>query len=153
MVDQRRAVKYSEDDSGHEKKLNQLWTALMPGEKLESRHTKQWGEIGFQGNNPATDFRGMGILALENLLYFAEEHPDITKQTLSHSHHPKLGSVSSVTVHQLLGRINTSHYCTLQYYNETLLIQTAWFLKNFLLFRLPSLFRSIKHAFRLAPKQ
>jgi ELMO domain-containing protein len=27
--------------------------------------------MGFQGNDPATDFRGMGILGLENNIYFA----------------------------------------------------------------------------------
>lgn len=41
----------------------------MSGEDLEARISKQWQEIGFQGNNPATDFRGMGMLGLNCLLY------------------------------------------------------------------------------------
>ena len=41
----------------------------MPDICLESRVTKQWQDIGFQGNNPATDFRGMGVLGLRCLLY------------------------------------------------------------------------------------
>ena len=41
----------------------------MPGLPLEGRISKQWSEIGFQGNDPATDFRGMGILGLKCLLY------------------------------------------------------------------------------------
>lgn len=49
--------------------LLQLWDLLMPSEKLESRITKQWGNIGFQGDDPKTDFRGMGMLGLSNLLY------------------------------------------------------------------------------------
>jgi hypothetical protein len=32
----------------------------MPGHELKSRYSEQWKEIGFQGKNPATDFRGMG---------------------------------------------------------------------------------------------
>ena len=41
----------------------------MPGSPLEARVSRQWTEIGFQGNDPATDFRGMGILSLECMLY------------------------------------------------------------------------------------
>lgn len=40
----------------------QLWDLLMPDTPLEKRITKQWGTIGFQGDDPATDFRGMGKL-------------------------------------------------------------------------------------------
>ncbi|XP_065826329.1 ELMO domain-containing protein 2-like [Oscarella lobularis] len=90
-VEERRGVKYSEENEVHEKLLLQLWTALMPGQELQSRHTSQWGEIGFQGTNPATDFRGMGLLSLENLVYFSTEHGDVARKVLSHSHHPKLG--------------------------------------------------------------
>ena len=38
----------------------QLWNLLMPDTSLERRITKQWGAVGFQGDDPATDFRGMG---------------------------------------------------------------------------------------------
>lgn len=41
----------------------------MPTVKLESRITKQWGDIGFQGEDPKTDFRGMGLLGLINLVW------------------------------------------------------------------------------------
>jgi hypothetical protein len=41
----------------------------MPGHELKSRYSEQWKEIGFQGKNPATDFRGMGILGLQNLWF------------------------------------------------------------------------------------
>jgi len=40
----------------------------MPDTNLEDRITNQWGEIGFQGKDPMTDFRGMGMLGLDNLL-------------------------------------------------------------------------------------
>ena len=35
---------------------------MMPGTPLEKRITKQWGDLGFQGKDPQTDFRGMGML-------------------------------------------------------------------------------------------
>lgn len=45
----------------------QLWKFLKPNTPLESRISKQWCEIGFQGDDPKTDFRGMGLLGLYNL--------------------------------------------------------------------------------------
>ena len=47
--------------------LDQLWKNLKPNEKLISRISDQWISIGFQGNDPATDFRGAGLLGLINL--------------------------------------------------------------------------------------
>ena len=35
--------------------------------KLSGRITRQWEEIGFQGADPATDFRGAGVLGLDQL--------------------------------------------------------------------------------------
>ena len=35
---------------------------------LNQRVTKQWQDIGFQGEDPKTDFRGMGMLGLHNLM-------------------------------------------------------------------------------------
>ena len=40
---------------------------LMPGRELGSRINSSWKDIGFQGEDPKTDFRGMGILGLSNL--------------------------------------------------------------------------------------
>lgn len=46
----------------------QLWNLLMPTKTLKARISKQWADIGFQGDDPKTDFRGMGILGLINLV-------------------------------------------------------------------------------------
>jgi len=48
--------------------LVQLWSSLQPDVMLTERISAQWTDIGFQGNDPATDFRGMGILGLLNLV-------------------------------------------------------------------------------------
>ena len=37
---------------------------MMPDTPLKERISKQWGDIGFQGKDPKTDFRGMGMLFL-----------------------------------------------------------------------------------------
>ncbi|XP_046344469.1 ELMO domain-containing protein 2-like [Haliotis rufescens] len=91
QVEHHRKTKYSTTDKQHEDKLMLLWTSLMPTTKLESRVSKQWTDIGFQGEDPATDFRGMGLLGLDQLLYFIKEYPDIAQSLLSQSHHPQYG--------------------------------------------------------------
>ncbi|XP_071538440.1 ELMO domain-containing protein 2 isoform X2 [Panulirus ornatus] len=82
---------YNSSNPQHEEKLLRLWTGLMPGTPLEARMTKQWQHIGFQGDDPQTDFRGMGMLGLENLLFFAEQYPTAARHVLARSHHPKYG--------------------------------------------------------------
>ncbi|KAG7267726.1 hypothetical protein CRUP_031616, partial [Coryphaenoides rupestris] len=68
-VEDLRKETFSSDNVEHEDMLLKLWNLLMPSAKLESRVTKQWGDIGFQGDDPKTDFRGMGMLGLTNLVY------------------------------------------------------------------------------------
>uniref|UniRef100_T1J0J3 ELMO domain-containing protein n=1 Tax=Strigamia maritima TaxID=126957 RepID=T1J0J3_STRMM len=63
-----RKIPYTAENPSHENKLIHLWNLLQPDTPLTSRVTKQWGDIGFQGDDPKTDFRGMGMLGLENLL-------------------------------------------------------------------------------------
>lgn len=39
----------------------------------------KWKELGFQGQDPATDFRAAGLLGLQNLKYFVSVQPDTFK--------------------------------------------------------------------------
>lgn len=41
----------------HEQMLLDLWSSTFPNEKLTGRISAQWGKLGFQGTDPATDFR------------------------------------------------------------------------------------------------
>ncbi|KAH8398521.1 hypothetical protein KR215_010797 [Drosophila sulfurigaster] len=91
QVEELRAEQYDSDNLDHERKLWELWQLLMPDTPLTGRISKQWQEIGFQGDDPKTDFRGMGILGLDNLLYFASAYNDAAKHVLLHSMHPTLG--------------------------------------------------------------
>ncbi|KAL4707929.1 hypothetical protein ACJJTC_013720 [Scirpophaga incertulas] len=90
-IEELRCCQFDSNNSEHEKKLLRLWDLLVPDDKLEARVTKKWQHIGFQGDDPKTDFRGMGILGLENLLFFATEYPQASSHVLSHSLHPKYG--------------------------------------------------------------
>ncbi|XP_040274413.1 ELMO domain-containing protein 2 [Bufo bufo] len=90
-VESVRKQTYDSNNPQHEQQLMELWDLLMPHEKLKSRITKQWGDIGFQGDDPKTDFRGMGFLGLANLLYFSRNYTEESRLILSHSNHPKIG--------------------------------------------------------------
>jgi len=72
---------YNSQDPRHENKLNLLWNSSFPEEQLE-RISHNWGKLGFQGKDPATDFRGGGIFALDNLLYFATKYPKTYQEIL-----------------------------------------------------------------------
>ncbi|KAF9952731.1 hypothetical protein BGZ70_000498 [Mortierella alpina] len=85
-INQRIHTKYDSTNPTHERKLLLLWDLLCPQEKLSARYTKQWTEIGFQGKDPATDFRGMGMLGLDDLVYYAKYYPISSKHALKCSH-------------------------------------------------------------------
>nr|CAG4641917.1 EOG090X0AMT [Eurycercus lamellatus] len=90
-LEELRRTEYSSENVEHEQKLLHLWNTLMPGRVLETRVTSSWQDMGFQGDDPKTDFRGMGMLGLENLLYFSKNYTDAALHVLSHSNHPKHG--------------------------------------------------------------
>ncbi|KAL2536617.1 ELMO domain-containing protein A-like [Forsythia ovata] len=52
------------------------WKSAFPGEELCGLISEQWKEMGWQGKDPSTDFRGGGgFISLENLLFFARNFP------------------------------------------------------------------------------
>lgn len=118
-VETIRKELYSAENPEHEKKLLKLWEVMMPNTKLETRICNQWKELGFQGDDPKTDFRGMGILGLHQLLYFAVKHTDQCQRILSRSNHPSLwypyavvGINMTKATHELLqsGALRTHFY-------------------------------------------
>ncbi|KAG0336426.1 ELMO domain-containing protein 1 [Podila humilis] len=102
-INQRVHTKYDSTNPAHERKLLLVsyqfdihyvppevvgfWELLCPNKKLTERYTKQWTDIGFQGKDPATDFRGMGMLGLDDLVYYAKYYPMSSKQALECSNH------------------------------------------------------------------
>uniref|UniRef100_A0A3Q1G893 ELMO/CED-12 domain containing 1 n=1 Tax=Acanthochromis polyacanthus TaxID=80966 RepID=A0A3Q1G893_9TELE len=88
-VEKLRREPYDCENAEHEEMLMKLWKELRPDTPLNGRISKQWCEIGFQGSDPKTDFRGMGLLGLHNLLYFAEHDKATALQMLHDSLQPK----------------------------------------------------------------
>ncbi|XP_025067483.1 ELMO domain-containing protein 2 isoform X3 [Alligator sinensis] len=116
-VENLRKVPYDSDNEEHEEKLIKLWNLLMPHENLKARITKQWCNIGFQGDDPKTDFRGMGLLGLVNLVYsYAIVGINLTEMAYSLL---KSGALKSHFYNAVPGLPNTEHfhqfYCYLVY--------------------------------------
>ncbi|EGC40416.1 hypothetical protein DICPUDRAFT_96234 [Dictyostelium purpureum] len=76
VITNRKNVVFNKESPEHDALLMKLWNLTFPSVKLESRVSEQWKQMGFQGTDPCTDFRGMGIFGLDNLVYFAEHYGD-----------------------------------------------------------------------------
>lgn len=73
---------YDTSNVQHEEILQNYWNICCPEEELESRKSQQWKKLGFQGTDPASDFRGVGIFGLRCLVYFASTYPNTFKSML-----------------------------------------------------------------------
>ncbi|KAL9247436.1 hypothetical protein vseg_020868 [Gypsophila vaccaria] len=60
----------------HQDALKRLWRLAFPNRELPPLKSELWKEMGWQGTDPSTDFRGGGYISLENLIYFAEKYPE-----------------------------------------------------------------------------
>lgn len=58
----------------HVCKLKELWELAFEGVEFQ-RQSEAWKEMGFQHIDPSSDFRGVGLLGLQNLIFFANKNP------------------------------------------------------------------------------
>ncbi|TVU03809.1 hypothetical protein EJB05_50657, partial [Eragrostis curvula] len=68
----RMKVYFDPSRRDHQEALKALWHATYPDQELEGLISEQWKDMGWQGRDPSTDFRGAGFISLENLLFFAK---------------------------------------------------------------------------------
>jgi hypothetical protein len=82
------AIKYDRLNPAHERWLAELWELTLPlgpsKQQPSARVSKDWGALGFQGDDPASDFRGMGVLGLRNLIEFARCCPILANLIIKH---------------------------------------------------------------------
>ena len=81
---------------------------LKPGVPFE-RISKNWDQIGFQGTNPATDFRGQGLLGLVNLVYFARHFTDDALEILERPHSGFPLAIAAINVSAKLTEMLAKH--------------------------------------------
>ncbi|KAL7600689.1 uncharacterized protein LOC111890669 [Lactuca sativa] len=67
----------------HQDALRQLWRSAYPNRELPGLKSEVWKEMGWQGSDPSTDFRGGGFISLENLIFFAKKYPEAFQNLLN----------------------------------------------------------------------
>jgi hypothetical protein len=89
-------IKTTFDDANtqHRALLVEFWTALMPDMRVptfngDTEGSEDWTLVGFQGKKPQTDFRGMGLLGLKQLHWFANKRWQRARECLREANHPK----------------------------------------------------------------
>ncbi|KAL8460124.1 hypothetical protein ACS0TY_031874 [Phlomoides rotata] len=79
---QRLSVPFDGTSSEHQDALIQLWRLSYPDRPLPSLKSEVWKDMGWQGSDPSTDFRGGGFISLENLIFFAKTYPEAFQNLL-----------------------------------------------------------------------
>ena len=79
------SVAYDASDPTHESQLRELWRLTFPARPLPGVRCEEWKEMGWQGVDPATDFRSGGLMSLQNLAWFAKHQPKVYRRLLSKS--------------------------------------------------------------------
>lgn len=69
----------------HSDLLENFWSQMRPGMRRQS--DQDWGDVGFQGLDPCSDFRGMGLLGLQQLLFLSRKKVAI--EILLDAAHPR----------------------------------------------------------------
>lgn len=80
-ADTKVAVNFKDPD--HLKLIQETWSNLYPSAQVPSIPSEQWSRLGFQGTDPSTDFRAMGLHGLRQLHDYSSR-PDGT-EVLQHS--------------------------------------------------------------------
>ncbi|CAK7341677.1 unnamed protein product [Dovyalis caffra] len=81
-LQQRLRVPFDGSRLEHQDALKQLWRLAYPDRELPSLKSELWKDMGWQGSDPSTDFRGGGFISLENLIFFAKKYPDSFQRLL-----------------------------------------------------------------------
>lgn len=108
IAEQLAATKYDAKLESHSKRLMSFWNNLVIADKQKSSFygpsestlppelsyeisnkseivSNRWSHVGFQGEDPGTDFRGMGILGLIQLEYLSRKPQQLARDLLSRS--------------------------------------------------------------------
>ncbi|KAL3629802.1 hypothetical protein CASFOL_027024 [Castilleja foliolosa] len=78
----RLSVPFDGTSSEHQDALRQLWRLAYPDRQLPSLKSEVWKDMGWQGSDPSTDFRGGGFISLQNLIFFAKTYPEAFQNLL-----------------------------------------------------------------------
>ena len=76
MLRSRCRIPFNKENLVHNELLKQLWRMSFPDQDVPvDLKSDKWKELGFQGKDPSTDFRGAGYFGLEQLVYLSSNYP------------------------------------------------------------------------------
>ncbi|BDA43952.1 probable engulfment and cell motility protein 3 [Coccomyxa sp. Obi] len=78
----RIEVPFDADNPEHVEGLKRLWEHAFPGVPWQGVQADKWVDMGWQRNDPSSDFRGAGLIALHNHLHMAQEQPRLFRRLL-----------------------------------------------------------------------
>jgi len=84
-VESFRQTSFERDNIEHVSFLSALWKNLKPDQPIPSIPDSKWSDLGFQGTDPGTDFRGMGLLGLKQLVDFTKSESKLALEIFSGS--------------------------------------------------------------------
>ncbi|KAJ0713905.1 putative ELMO domain-containing protein [Helianthus annuus] len=82
-LQKRLEVPFDGSSLEHQDALRTLWRSAYPNRDLPGLKSEAWKDMGWQGNDPSTDFRGGGFISLENLIFFANTYPEAFQDLLN----------------------------------------------------------------------
>jgi len=86
----RTAHMFDGESAEHRALLRKLWDLAFPGEQLgDSLRAVRWKDMGWQRDDPRSDFRGGGLLCLENLVFMAERSPGTFRRLMDKARVPR----------------------------------------------------------------
>ncbi|CCW70708.1 unnamed protein product [Phytomonas sp. Hart1] len=80
-----RGTPFDNHNHHHLNLLQQLWVAIGRPLSTYKRTGAHWQDLGFQGEDPTTDLRGGGVLALRQLVHFAKRHPARIREMMAYN--------------------------------------------------------------------
>jgi hypothetical protein len=95
-----RRTAFDQENHSHCCVLVAMGHLLLPHRAVDSAHSPDWPEAGFQSSRPGTDFRATGLLGLLQLRRFAMEHTATARQILAKTCLPYRGyPLALVSIH------------------------------------------------------
>ena len=95
---------FNNDNAIHESILASIYFAIYGDEANKvQRYGKHWEEIGFQGSNPATDLRDVGMWGLAQILFFVENCFNSAQMMFDYSHDANYGFPFCITAINISG--------------------------------------------------
>ncbi|KAK8807135.1 hypothetical protein WA158_003894 [Blastocystis sp. Blastoise] len=88
---------FKSDNTEHINMLKDIWKVVFPKDEVPVIPSSEWTKLGFQSENPCTDFRGHGYLSLKCIHYFCKNYPLEFKKIITNNlDYPFLASSTNI---------------------------------------------------------